>query len=311
VGFSNVRGIPGLPAVSREAQVLDGRIPAHATCERVAEGVADRLAAGEAAPTLATIVVGDAPASSACVTAVARACEETGVSLSTHRFEAGVAEDSLRACIRALNDDPAVSGILLLLPLPSGLAARPLLEQIDPRKDVDGLTLDNATRFAQGMRAPAPATAKGVLALLDYYGIELAGRRAVVVGRSELVGRPVATLLNQRDSTVTVCHSRSRDLEGECRRADVLIAAAGRAHLIDDAHVRQGATVIDVGFHRRGRALTGDVDYEAIRRRAAAVSPVPGGVGPMMVSALLENTVAAAAGDTAFTGLGQPARRPA
>ena len=131
------------------------------------------------------------------------------------------------------------------------------------------------------------------------------------MGRSELVGRPVATLLNQRDSTVTVCHSRSRDLEGECRRADVLIAAAGRAQLISEAHVGQGATVIDVGVHRPGLGLIGDVDYEAIHRRAAAVSPVPGGVGPMMVAALLENTVAAAAGDPAFTGPGQPARRPA
>jgi methylenetetrahydrofolate dehydrogenase (NADP+) / methenyltetrahydrofolate cyclohydrolase len=311
VGFSNVRGIPGLPAVSREARILDGRIPAREASQRVAADVADRLAAGEPAPMLATIVVGDAAASRSCVAAVAQACEETGVSLSTHRFEAETPEDSLTACIRSLNDDPAVSGILLMLPLPSSLAARPLLEQIDPRKDVDGLTLDNATRFAQGMRAPAPATAKGILALVDHYGIELAGRPAVVVGRSELVGRPVATLLTQRDSTVTVCHSRSRDLEGECRRADVLIAAAGRAHLINDAHVRQGATVIDVGVHHSGRGLTGDVDYEAIRRRAAAVSPVPGGVGPMMVSALLENTVAAAAGDAAFTGPAQPARRSA
>ena len=139
------------------------------------------------------------------------------------------------------------------------------------------MTLDNATPVRPGdAGAPAPATAKGILALLDHYGIELAGRRAVVVGRSELVGRPVATLLNRRDSTVTVCHSRTRDLEGECRRADVLIAAAGRSHLIDDAYVRQGATVIDVGVHHPGRGLTGDVDHEAIRRRASRRLPGPG-----------------------------------
>jgi methylenetetrahydrofolate dehydrogenase (NADP+) / methenyltetrahydrofolate cyclohydrolase len=294
VGFSNVHGIPGLPAVSREASVLDGRAAAGAACERVAGQVADRLAAGEPAPSLATIVVGDAPASEVCVAALDRACGQTGVSFSLHGFGADVAEDTLEACIASLNHDSTVSGILLQLPLPGGLVARPLLELIDPRKDVDGLTLANATRLAQGLEAPVPATAKGILALLDHHGVELAGRRAVVVGRSELVGRPVATVLNQRDSTVTVCHSRSRDLAQECRRADVLIVAAGRPHLIGDAHVRHGATVVDVGVHRRGAGLTGDVDYEAVRRRAGAVSPVPGGVGPVTVASLLENTLAAA-----------------
>ena len=306
MGFSNVQGIAGLRALSREARVLDGRAPAAEIRERVAAQVDDRRAAGERAPSLAAIVVGRAPASEACAAAVDRACGETGVALSVHRFGAEVTEDTLRACIDSLNDDPAVSGVLLQLPLPSGLAARPLLERIDPRKDVDGLTLANATLLASGLPAPVPATAKGILALLDHHGVELAGRRAVVVGRSELVGRPVASLLNQRDSTVTVCHSRSRDLEGECRRGDLLIAAAGRQHLIGDAHVRQGATVIDVGFHRRPGGPTGDVDYEAIRRRAGAVSPVPGGVGPMMVASLLENALAMAPVSSP-----QPAPRPA
>ena len=183
----------------------------------------------------------------------------------------------MEACIAALNADSTVSGILLQLPAAerARTAAAPRGGS-SPDKDVDGLGLANATRFAQGQEAPVPATAKGILALLDHHGVELAGRRAVVVGRSELVGRPVATLLNQRDSTVTVCHSRSRELEQECRRADVLIAAAGRPHLIGEAHVRRGAIVIDVGIHRGPEGLTGDVDYEAIRRRAAAVSPVPG-----------------------------------
>ena len=166
------------------------------------------------------------------------------------------------------------------------------MELIDPGKDVDGLGLAWASRPGHP-DALVPATAKGIVALLDHHGVELAGRRAVVVGRSELVGRPVATLLSRRDSTVTVCHSRSRDLEQECRRAEVLIAAAGKTHLIGEAHVRRGATVVDVGIHRRGESLTGDVDYEAVRRLAGAVSPVPGGVGPMTIASLLENTLAA------------------
>lgn len=298
MGFSNVQGIPGLPALAREARVLDGRAPARAARERVADAVAERVAAGKPAPSLATVVAGDSPAATACVDAIDDACREAGIVHTARRFGADVDEQTLGSCLRALSDEDAVEGILLQLPLPSGLPARPLLERIDPRKDVDGMTLANATMFAQGLDAPVPATAKGILALLDYHGIELAERRAVVVGRSELVGRPVASLLNRRDSTVTVCHSRSRDLEGECRRADVLIVAAGRPHLIGAAHVRRGATVIDVGFHRRDGAVTGDVDYEAVRHRAGAVSPVPGGVGPMMVASLLENTLAAAVGET-------------
>ncbi len=293
MGFSNVHGIPGLPGVSREARVLDGRAAATAVCDRVAAHVSDRHAVGEAAPSLATIVVGESPAASAFVAATDAACSRTGVSFSLHRFGAEVSEDKLEACIGALNDDSTVSGILLQLPLPVTLDPRPLLERIDPHKDVDGLHLADPGRLAKHGALP-PATAKGIVALLDHHGVELAGRRAVVIGRSELVGRPVAALLSRRDSTVTVCHTRTRELEHECRRAEILIVAAGRPHLIGEAHVRHGATVIDVGIHRVGERLTGDVDFEAVRRRAGAVSPVPGGVGPMTVASLLENTLVAA-----------------
>jgi methylenetetrahydrofolate dehydrogenase (NADP+)/methenyltetrahydrofolate cyclohydrolase len=294
VGFSNVYGIPGLPGVGREARVLDGRPAADVALARVAERITARREAGEPPPALAALTVGETAAAGACIAALDRACAQTGVSFSLHRFEGDATEATLGARIDSLNADSTVTGVVLLLPLPVHLVARPLLERIDPAKDVDGLTLANATLTAQGGAAPVPATAKGILALLDHHGVELAGRRAVVVGRSELVGRPVATLLNARDSTVTVCHSRSRDLEGECRRADVLIAAAGRPHLIGEGHVRQQATVIDVGVHRTAAGLTGDVDQEAARRRAAGVSPVPGGVGPMMVASLLQNTLLAA-----------------
>ncbi len=292
MGFSNVRGVPGLSAVSREARLLDGRAPAAEIRKSVAEEVAGRQAAGEPAPTLATIAVGHRPAADAYAMAIDGACGRTGISFSLHEFGAEAGQESLEARIAALNDDSTVSGIVVQLPLPDHLDAHRLLELIDPGKDVDGLGLAWASRPGHP-DALVPATAKGIVALLDHHGVELAGRRAVVVGRSELVGRPVATLLSRRDSTVTVCHSRSRDLEQECRRAELLIAAAGKTHLIGEAHVRRGATVVDVGIHRRGESLTGDVDYEAVRRLAGAVSPVPGGVGPMTIASLLENTLAA------------------
>jgi methylenetetrahydrofolate dehydrogenase (NADP+)/methenyltetrahydrofolate cyclohydrolase len=292
VGFSNVRGIPGIAGTSREARILDGRAPAAAIYGRVAEEVARRRTAGEPAPTLVTIGVGHRPAADAYAAAIDRACGRTGISFSLHEFGAEAEQGSLEARIAALNDDSTVSGIVLQFPLPDHLDAHRLMALIDPGKDVDGLGLAWASPRGNP-DALVPATAKGIVALLDHHGIELAGRRAVVVGRSVVVGRPVATLLSLRDSTVTVCHSRSRDLEQECRRAEVLIAAAGRTHLIGEAHVRRGATVVDVGIHRTSGGLTGDVDYEVVRRVAGAVSPVPGGVGPMTIASLLENTLAA------------------
>lgn len=294
MGFSNVHGIPGLPGIVRKAETLDGRAAAAAIRARVARQVERRLAAGEPAPSLATIIVGDNPASQVCVSAAQRASAEVGIGFSDHVFEADAASDEVEACVTSLSDDPAISGILLQLPVPAHLDPRRLLELIDPRKDVDGLTTVNMSRLGEGSEGIVPCTAKGILALLDHHEIELAGRRAVVVGRSELVGRPVASLLSQRDSTVTICHSRSRDLHDECRRADILIVAAGRAHLISDEHVGRGAVVIDVGIHRRPDGLVGDVDFEAIRGRVKGVSPVPGGVGPMTTAALLESTLTAA-----------------
>jgi methylenetetrahydrofolate dehydrogenase (NADP+) / methenyltetrahydrofolate cyclohydrolase len=297
VGFSNVYGLPGLTGVVHEAEILDGRDAAAAIGTRVAAEVEEHVATGERAPSLATILVGDHPASEAYVSARHRACAEVEIDSSSHVFEADAASAEVEACIASLNDDPAVDGILLQLPLPAHLDAHRLVELIDPWKDVEGLTTVNMGRLCQGLDGFVPCTPKGILYLLDHYEIELAGRPVVVVGRSELVGRPLATLLSQRDCTVTLCHSRSRDLEDECRRAEILVAAAGRAHLISDEHVGHGAVVIDVGIHRSADGLIGDVDFEAIRGRASAVSPVPGGVGPMTIASLLENTLAAARAD--------------
>jgi methylenetetrahydrofolate dehydrogenase (NADP+) / methenyltetrahydrofolate cyclohydrolase len=295
VGLSNVYGIPGLPGIGREAVVLDGRTAAEAIKTRVSARIEERRRDRRPRPVLATILVGEDPASRTYVAAKHRACAEVGIDSIRHAFKAEVAFEAVAACIDSLNNESAVSGILLQLPLPSHLDARRLLDLIDPRKDVDGLTTLNAGRLSQGRHCLVPCTAQGVLALLDHHGVELAGQRAVVVGRSDLVGRPVATLLTRRDATVTVCHSRSRDLEGECRRARVLVVAAGRRQLIGTRHVGEGAVVVDVGIHRDADGgLAGDVDFDRIRWRAQAASPVPGGVGPMTIACLLENTLIAA-----------------
>jgi methylenetetrahydrofolate dehydrogenase (NADP+)/methenyltetrahydrofolate cyclohydrolase len=294
VGFSNVQGIPGIRAVFREPMPLDGRVAGAAIRSRVAAQVDELVASGEAAPGLATILVGEDPASETYVAAKHRACAEVGISSFRHSFGGQAPVEEVEACIAKLNSDSAVSGILLQLPLPDHLDSRPLLELIDERKDVDGLTAASMGRLALGAPGHVPCTPRGIIALLDHYEIELAGRRAVVVGRSQLVGRPVATLLTQRDCTVTVCHSRSRGLEEECRRAEILVAAAGRPHLIGASHVGRDAVVVDVGIHRRDGELIGDVDPHSVGGRARALSPVPGGVGPMTIACLLENTLEAA-----------------
>jgi methylenetetrahydrofolate dehydrogenase (NADP+)/methenyltetrahydrofolate cyclohydrolase len=295
VGLKNVYGVPGLPGIGGAADVLDGRVAAAAIKSRVAARVADLLAGGSPAPLLATILVGNDPASETYVAAKHRACEEVGLESASHVFPADVPSGEVEACIDSLNRDAAVSGILLQLPLPDHLDARGLIELIDPRKDVDGLTAINAGRLAHGSAALVPCTPKGIVALLDHYDVELRGRRAVVVGRSDLVGKPVATLLTQRDATVTLCHSRTRAFQEECRRAEVLVVAAGRPGLVDERHVGWGAVVVDVGIHRGADGLVGDVDAGAVSRRAKAISPVPGGVGPMTIASLLENTMLAAA----------------
>jgi methylenetetrahydrofolate dehydrogenase (NADP+)/methenyltetrahydrofolate cyclohydrolase len=275
VGRLNVYGIPGLPGIQHETKSLDGNAAAAALKSRVAKEVKRGLASGESAPVLATILVGNDPASETYVDTKHRACAEVGIESVHQGFEADVAEDEVAECIESLNCDPSVSGILLQLPLPQHLDARRLLELVDPDKDVDGLTAVNMGRLLQGQEGLAPCTPRGILALLDHYDIELEGRSVVVVGRSQLVGKPVSALLTQRNATVTVCHSRTRDLGSECCRASVLIIAAGRPKLIGHDHVRHGAVVVDVGIHRTAEGLVGDVDVEAVRGRAQAISPVP------------------------------------
>lgn len=269
------------------ATVIDGR----AVAATMRADVARHVAALPVPPGLATVLVGDDPASAIYVRSKREHCVEAGM-LDLHRHLPGdIDQRAAAAVIDELAADPRVTGILLQLPVP--LEAAALVERIPPEKDVDGLTEGNAGRLALGRPGLRPCTPAGVLALLDAYGVELAGAHAVVVGRSALVGKPMAQLLLQRDATVTVCHSRTRDLAATCGQADVLVVAAGVPGLITATAVKPGATVIDVGIHRTSTGLRGDVDA-SVREVAGALTPVPGGVGPMTIAMLLHNTVAAA-----------------
>jgi len=275
------------------AQVIDGRAVAAGVRERVARDVAELKADG-VEPGLATVLVGEDPASHVYVRMKRKACEEVGIASVHHEPPADVSAAELAALLEGLNADPGVSGILLQLPLPTHLDADNMTGAIDPAKDVDGLTPVSAGMLAQGRPGLVPCTPAGVMELLASAGVELEGARAVVLGRSQLVGRPLAQLLLAADATVTQCHSRTRDLAAVCREADVLVAAVGRPGTVTAQMVSDGAVVIDVGTNRTDEGLVGDVDYESVAQKASAITPVPGGVGPMTIAMLLANTVRAA-----------------
>lgn len=276
------------------AQVIDGKAVAAGVRERIRTEVAALAERAGRPPGLATVLVGDDPASHIYVRRKREACEEAGM-LSFHHAPPGdVPQEELAALLERLNADPKVDGVLLQLPVPAHIDADAMTALIDPAKDVDGLHPVNAGLLMKGTPGMVPCTPAGVIELLRASGTELRGAEAVVVGRSALVGRPLAALLVAEDATVTTCHSRTRDLGEVCRRADVLIAAAGRPRLVGADMVREGATVIDVGTNRTDDGLVGDVDFEPVARRARAITPVPGGVGPMTIAMLLANTLRAA-----------------
>ena len=273
------------------ARIIDGK----AVAARIRERVREEVAGMPTPPGLATILVGDDPASAVYVRMKREDSAEVGIESFHHEPGGDVSQEDLAALVESLNVDERVHGILLQLPLPDHLDQDPLIAAIDPLKDVDGLTPLSAGLLVQDRReAFSPCTPAGVMELLREAGVEVEGARAVVVGRSILVGKPLATLLLAANATVTHCHSRTRDLAAVCREADILIAAAGRPDLIGGEMVRDGAVVIDVGTNRVDGKLVGDVDFEAARERAAAITPVPGGVGPMTRAMLLVNTLAAA-----------------
>jgi methylenetetrahydrofolate dehydrogenase (NADP+)/methenyltetrahydrofolate cyclohydrolase len=279
--------------------IIDGKAIAAQVRAEVAAEVAEWVRAGHEAPGLATVLVGDDPASAVYVGGKQRASAEVGIQGFDHRLAKDTSHEEVERLLLELNEDERVSGILLQLPTPPQVDGGALTELIDPSKDVDGLTPVSAGLLAKGRPGLRPCTPQGVMELLRRHDVMLEGAEAVVVGRSDLVGKPLAALLLAAHATVTICHSRTRDLGDVCRRADVLVAAVGRAGLVRGDWVKEGAVVIDVGTNRTDAGLTGDVEFEPASERARLITPVPGGVGPMTIAMLLRNTLQAARAEAA------------
>ncbi len=296
--------------------ILDGKKTAGDIRAEVATEVAAMVEAGHRRPGLAVVLAGDDPASKVYVGSKVKACEEVGMVSRLVDLPGDLSAEQLASVIDELNTDPAIDGFLIQLPLPGHLPERELLARVSPDKDVDGFHAVNVGRLWLGEQTFAPATPSGIIELLRRYEIPMEGARAVIVGRSNIVGKPMAALLIRENATVTICHSRTRDLPAVCREADILVAAIGRTGFIGPDAVKEGATVIDVGmnriteleelerlfpgderrreiFERRGSTLTGDVDFTHVQEKAAAITPVPGGVGPLTVAMLLVNSLTA------------------
>ena len=277
------------------ATLIDGKAVAASLRAKLAMRVAAHVAAGKRAPGLAVVLVGEDPASQVYVASKAKQTTEIGMVSIEHKLPVETSQADLLARIAKLNADPSVDGILVQLPLPPHIDADAIIEAIDPAKDVDGFHPVNVGRLATGGKAFVPCTPRGSMRLIRTVRADLSGLHAVVVGRSNIVGKPMAQLLLAANCTVTIAHSRTTDLPGICRQADILVAAVGRPLMLNAAHVKPGAIVIDVGINRvpagEKTKLVGDVDFEAVRGIAGAITPVPGGVGPMTIACLLENTL--------------------
>jgi len=272
--------------------ILDGKAVAQTVKVEISEAVAGL----DYRPGLATVLVGDDPASHSYVRGKRRDAEQVGINSIHHELDWSTSQETLISLIQSLNADDGVDGILVQLPLPAGLDGESAVEAIDPAKDVDGLHPFSLGKLMLGKPGLRPCTPSGVLRILDHYGIETAGTRVVVVGRSFLVGRPLAMMLSEKgtDATVSIAHSRTHDLAALSREADILVAAAGNPGLIGSEHVKPGATVIDVGVNRTDEGLVGDVDFDSVADISGGITPVPGGVGPMTRAMLLANTLRAA-----------------
>lgn len=277
------------------AEILDGKAAALRLRQSVAAGVARRTGAGGREPGLAVVLVGENPASQVYVSKKRAQCEEVGIASYAYDLSATTAEESLLELIDTLNADPVIDGILVQLPLPPQIDAQRVIDRIDPAKDVDGFHPVNMGRLALKLPGLRSCTPRGVMTLLEDAGVSLPGKDAVIVGQSTIVGRPMALELLNARCTVTICHSRTRDLETKIRNADVLVAAVGRPGFVPGDWIRDGAVVVDVGINRLDSGkLTGDVDFDKASQRAGWITPVPGGVGPMTVATLLANTLEAA-----------------
>jgi methylenetetrahydrofolate dehydrogenase (NADP+)/methenyltetrahydrofolate cyclohydrolase len=285
------------------AEIIDGKAIAQSVRDEAGAEVAKILAEGKPRPGLATVLVGENPASKVYVSSKQKACAELGIESFGHHLPATASQEEVEVLVKELNQDPRVNGILVQLPLPSGLDEEAVLRSISIEKDVDGFHPINIGRLAQKGRDPlfVPCTPAGCIVLLEKVGVKLDGANAVVLGRSNIVGMPAALLLVRSNATVTICHSRSKDLPGICRGADVLIAAVGRPQMVRGDWVKPGAVVIDVGINRiedpthpKGSRLVGDVCFDEVKEVARAITPVPGGVGPMTIALLMRNTVRSA-----------------
>lgn len=287
-------------------KLLDGKLVAQAVKDKLKLQTAERVKQGKKVPHLAAILIGNNGASETYVASKVKSCEEIGFKSTLLRLDSAVTEQELLFQLNALNDDFDVDGILVQLPLPSHISEQKVIETIFPSKDVDGFHPESVGRMVQGLPAFYPATPYGILLLLEHYGIETKGKHAVVIGRSNIVGRPISIMLSKNDypgnSTVTVCHSHTPNLKEICLQADILIAALGRPEFLQADMVKQGAVVVDVGITRvadatkkSGFAIKGDVDFDAVAPRCSYITPVPGGVGPMTIAALMMNTFKACA----------------
>jgi methylenetetrahydrofolate dehydrogenase (NADP+)/methenyltetrahydrofolate cyclohydrolase len=284
--------------------IIDGKAVGQRVRERVKREVEELIASGGPQPGLATILVGDDPASQVYVRNKHEKSRDAGMQSFNHVLPADASQEEVAELIKELDDDDSVHGILLQLPVPAGLDSDALIALIDPAKDVDGLTPANAGLLALGRPALVPATPSGCMDLLRAADTPLEGAEAVIIGRSILVGKPMQQLLLAANATVTQCHSRTRDLAEHCRRADIVVAAVGVPKLVTGDWIREGATVIDVGVNRTDEGLVGDVDFESAKRKARAITPVPGGVGQMTIAMLLHNTLQAARNQAGVTTAG-------
>lgn len=283
--------------------IIDGKETARQIRQEIAAEVEAMVAAGRRRPHLAAVLVGHDGGSETYVANKIKACEECGFKSSLRRFEADITEEQLLGVVRELNDDADVDGFIVQLPLPAHISEEKVTEAIDPRKDVDGFHPQNVGRMTIGSPAFISATPQGIIELIRRYGVETRGKKAVVIGRSNIVGRPMSILLSQKgvDCTVTLCHSRTPDIAAVCREADIIVAAIGKPGFVTADMVKEGATVIDVGTTRvadtttaRGWRLRGDVDFATVSPKCAFITPVPGGVGPMTICSLMQNTLLAA-----------------
>lgn len=286
------------------AEILSGKEIGQSIRDRLKGEIDKILETGAPKPRLAVVLIGDDPASHVYVRNKQRACEKAGIDTEDEMPSADISPDALIALVDRLNEDPAVNGVLVQLPLPDHIDEATVLERIRPEKDVDGFHPINLGKLLLGEDALAPATPSGIIAMLDHAGIEIQGKNVAMVGRSRIVGKPLAAMFVNRSATVTVCHSKTRDLKEECHRADIVVAAIGRARMIDADYIRDGAVVIDVGINRVDDKLVGDVDFDAVVDKAGAITPVPGGVGPMTITMLLHNTLKAYRFQTRGTGAG-------